>query len=214
MAFLVMANGEYGEAAWYIRQANKFERVICADGGGRWARRFGIRPDRVVGDLDSLDQADQKALAAAGVELAVYPPEKDDTDTQLALKIAEREGAREVVIWGGTGSRLDHTLSNLGSAAALTRRGIRVHFESPSMAVYLVAGHLTIPGQLGNTVSLLVIGDRVTGVSLRGFRYPLTGATLQSTWQYAISNVITGLPAEIELVSGVLAVVHYRALTE
>lgn len=212
--FLIMANGEYGDPAWYRDRLQPFDRVICADGGTAAARRLGIIPDRIVGDLDSICDDDRAFMERMGVRFEVYPPEKDYTDTQLAFDLARREGARDVVVWGGTGSRLDHTLSNLFNASKLVEEGIRVSFESPDLTIYLIGDELTVPGRAGDTVSVLVLGDRATGVTEEGFRYPLERATLDVRCQYAVSNVITGPKPTIRVATGILAVFHYRALPE
>ncbi|MGB9791965.1 MAG: thiamine diphosphokinase [Thermacetogeniaceae bacterium] len=214
MKFLIMANGEYGDSAWYRGRWQGFDKIICADGGAAAARRLGIIPHWIVGDLDSVRDDDRAFMERMGVRFEVYPPEKDFTDTQLAFDLARREGAREVVVWGGTGSRLDHTLSNLFNASKLVEEGIRVSFESPDLTIYLVGDELTVPGRAGDTVSVLVLGDRATGVTERGFRYPLEGATLECRCQYAVSNVIVEPDPTISVETGILAVFHYRSLPE
>lgn len=210
MKFLVITNGEYGDLDWYKGRAGCFDRVVCVDGGAKRARELCIIPDWVVGDMDSISENDRKYMEEAGVCFEVHPPEKDFTDTQLALELAEREGGREIVVWGGTGSRLDHNLSNIFSASSFLMRGIDIVFESPDLAVYLVKERLVIPGSPGDTVSLIALGDRVSGVDLRGFKYPLAKATLEGNWQWAISNVITGADPTVRLDSGILAVFHYK----
>ncbi|NPV73969.1 MAG: thiamine diphosphokinase [Pelotomaculum sp.] len=210
MRFLIMANGDYGDIDWYRRQVGRFDRIICVDGGAGRAKKMGIVPDWIVGDMDSIAGADRRHMEEAGACFKVFPPEKDFTDTQLALELAEKEGAGEIVVWGGTGSRLDHTLSNLCSASSFALKGIKVIFDSPALTIHLVKDRLVLPGDLGDTVSLIVLGDRATGVSLKGFRYPLEGATLEGNWQWAVSNVITGADPVIQVSSGVLAVFHYK----
>ncbi len=209
-----MANGEYGDPAWYKGRTERFDRVVCADGGTAAARRLGIVPDWIVGDMDSIREEDRAFMERAGVRFETYPAEKDFTDTQLALDLARREGAREVAVWGGTGSRLDHTLSNLFNAAKLVEGGIEVRFEAPGLTIYLVGNRLIVPGRVGDTVSVLVLGDRATGVTEEGFRYPLHQAILDGRCQYAVSNVITEPNPCIRVATGILAVFHYRSLPE
>lgn len=213
MRFLIMTNGEYGDLNWYRGRAGRFDRIYCVDGGSRRAKQLGVVPDRVVGDMDSITGADRHDMENNGVRFSVFPPEKDYTDTQLALDLAVREGAREIVVWGGTGSRLDHTLSNLCSSVALVRRGVGVFFEAPDVDVYLVRDRLLLPGKPGDTVSLIVLGDRATGVTLHDFRYPLEGVVLEGSWQWAVSNVVTGTAPAVRVATGVLAVFHYKRLS-
>lgn len=211
MNFLIMSNGNYGSMDWYPGRAERFDRVIGVDGGAGQALRLGITPHWVVGDMDSLDRAGREALEKSGAVFHVHPAEKEFTDTQLAMQLARQQGAAEIAVWGGMGDRLDHTLSNLLSAARLAEQGTGIRFESPWATVYLVCDHLVVPGQAGDTVSLIVLGDRAEGVTLHGFRYELQGAALDARWPITISNVITGRDPSVRVNSGVLAVIHYLA---
>ncbi len=214
MRVLIMANGAYGSPGWYRQRKGAFAKVICADGGAYRARELGIVPDFVIGDLDSLEPRFRRELEEEGVVFAVYPAEKDDTDTQLAFKLARELGASEVTVWGGVGSRLDHTLANICSAVTLVESGIRVCFEAPELTIYLVAGELTLPGEVGETVSVLALGDRAEGVDLVGFYYPLTNGVIPGNWQYGVSNVVASPNPIVRVKKGVVAVFHYRELPE
>ncbi len=210
MKYLVITNGTYGDLDWYRNRIGQFMKTICVDGGARRARELDIIPDWIVGDMDSISQQDRYFMEEAGVSFELHPTEKDFTDTQIALKLVEREGGRKIEIWGGTGSRLDHNLSNILSALSFHERGIDIVFESPDLTVYFVGKQLIVPGAPGDTVSLIALGNKVSGVNLRGFKYPLNQATLELNWQWAVSNVITGKNPVVRLDSGILAVFHYK----
>jgi thiamine pyrophosphokinase len=214
LKYLIMTNGEYGDLDWYRRQAGQFDRIICVDGGAGRARAIDITPDWVVGDMDSINPADRTYMEQAGVLFKIFPRDKDYTDTQLALTLAAEEGADKLVVWGGTGSRLDHTFSNICSAARFLERGIEVVFDAPSVTIYLINHRLTPPAAVGDTVSLLALCDRVTGVTLQGFEYPLQDAVLEGRWQWAVSNVVTNPNPVVEVASGDIAVFHYKAPVE
>ncbi|NLJ75883.1 MAG: thiamine diphosphokinase [Peptococcaceae bacterium] len=210
MRYLIITNGTYGDLDWYRPRVNKFKKRIVVDGGARRARELGIIPDWIVGDMDSISEQDRRFMEEAGVSFELHPAEKDFTDTQIALRLAEREGGREIEIWGGTGSRLDHNLSNIFSALSFLARGINVVFESPDLTVYFVRKQLMVPGKLGDTVSLIALNSQVSGVSLCGFKYPLNKATLNINWQWAVSNVIAEESPFVRVESGILAVLHYK----
>ncbi|MDD4334128.1 MAG: thiamine diphosphokinase [Desulfotomaculaceae bacterium] len=210
MKYLVITNGTYGDLDWYRSRINKFAKKIAVDGGAGRARELGIIPDWIVGDMDSISAHDRRFMEEAGVCFELHPAEKDFTDTQIALKLVEREGGREIEIWGGTGSRLDHNLSNILSALSFLERGINIVFESPDLSVYFVEKQLVVPGVPGETVSLIALNNQVSGVDLCGFKYPLNKATLEINWQWAISNIITGKNPVVRLDSGILAVFHYK----
>src|SRR3990172_3932070 len=71
---------------------------IGAHGGARLAARLGLQPEIVIGDLDSLDPQDRQALAQAGVRLQASPADKDETDLELALRLAVAGGAQQVAV--------------------------------------------------------------------------------------------------------------------
>jgi len=212
MKVLIMTNGEYGDLEWYQERKEGFDQIICVDGGAGWARKLGILPNWLVGDMDSLGDEDLKFMEQQGVQFARYSSKKDNTDTQLSLLLAEKLGADEITIWGGTGSRLDHTLSNLYSAASLIKKGKTVQFDSPGLSIYLVKDVLKLTGEIGKTVSVLAIGDGASGVTLEGFQYPLHNVEIDSMWQYWVSNVIVSSPQFVSVASGILAVFYYREL--
>jgi thiamine pyrophosphokinase len=80
--------------------------VVAADSGLHTAAAAGIRPDWIVGDMDSIDSAELAAYPAE--QVLRYPVDKDYTDTELAFSLLEEKGAAEIIIIGGGGGRTDH----------------------------------------------------------------------------------------------------------
>ncbi len=211
---LILCNGSYGEPSWYRWQHSAYEGIICTDGAARMACRLGIVPGLVVGDMDSIDAGDRRKLERAGSQFLVFPPEKDLSDTQIAFDLVREQGATSVTVWGGTGSRLDHTLSTVLNAFRLVHSGIDVRFASPDLTIHLVRKSLALEGEPGDTVSLIVLGDAARGVTLHGLYYPLNNATLEGTWQCGVSNIMTSTRALVEVAAGNVAVFHYQRLPE
>ncbi|WP_129045092.1 thiamine diphosphokinase [Companilactobacillus metriopterae] len=85
-----------------------------ADRGNLYLLQHGITPDLAVGDFDSIDQADRELIESKVNDVHQYPPEKDDTDSELVMLIAnDKYNADEYYIYGGTSGRIDHFLVNL-----------------------------------------------------------------------------------------------------
>ncbi|HHO76207.1 MAG TPA: thiamine diphosphokinase [Deltaproteobacteria bacterium] len=210
MNVLILANGQYGDIQWYRERISVFSKIICADGGTRLACLLGIVPDLVVGDMDSTDRQDRRTLEEAGAQFIIYPREKDLSDIQIAFEQARSLKPSSVTVWGGTGDRLDHTLSTILNAFHLVQDNIDVCLDSPEVTIHLVKGNLKLSGNPGDTVSLIVIDQAATGVTLEGLHYPLNNAALDGTWQSGISNVMTGKDALIEVKTGHTAVFHYH----
>jgi thiamine pyrophosphokinase len=208
MKALIMANGEYGNLEWYRIRARNYQLIICADGGANQAARLGIVPDMVIGDMDSIEEKHRLELQSVGAQFFPFSTDKDFTDTQLAMEIAEEKGAKSITIWGGTGNRLDHSLANIFSAIRYVNSGIHVQLESPKETIYYVKDQLSLHGNIGDIVSVLALGEEASGVSLTGLKYPLVKATLEANLPIGISNSMVTSDALIQVESGILAVFH------
>ncbi len=207
---LIMANGDYGsDIKWYLSRINEYHLVVCADGGTNAAMQIGIRPDIVIGDMDSIDKESRAKAKDCGASFVTFSSEKDSTDTDLAMRLVSRKGYDAVVIWGGTGSRLDHTLANLFCGTAILRSGMDIRFESPCLTVYFTDAELDFKGDIGDTVSVIPLGGSAKGVFLKGFKYPLNDAILNSDQSLGISNEMAKREASVTVKNGVLAVFHY-----
>jgi thiamine pyrophosphokinase len=189
--------------------------VVAADRGALTAIALGLRPDIVVGDVDSLPAADAERLAAAGVPFARVPAEKDETDTELAILVAVERGADALSILGALGGpRVDHALANVALLAhpALAGRGA-VILDGRSRIRLLAAGGeapaaLALPGRIGDTVSLIPVGGPARGVVTRGLAYPLDGADLPAGPARGVSNARTATDASVGIRGGLLLVVE------
>lgn len=177
--------------------------VLCADGGYAHALAAGIQPDLVIGDGDSLHNANVPSELMLRV-----PVEKDDTDTMLCIRYALKEGFKECVIVGGVGGRLDHTIANLQTIAFAHEHGMHTTLCDTRNCVLLHSpGELTLPRKDGFTLSLFSYTERCEGVTIRGVHYPLTDAQLTQAFPLGVSNAFEEKYAHISLRKGLLLVV-------
>jgi thiamine pyrophosphokinase len=184
--------------------------IIAADGGGRHCLALGLVPAVVIGDLDSLTQADLAALKAQGAKIVQFPVRKDFTDLELALSHARSLGADEILILGALGARWDQTLANVLLPAAFPDLNIRL-VDGNQEFFYIRAGEtLTVSGRLGDTLSLLPLGGDAQGITTEKLEYPLHSERLQLGSTRGISNVLLEEEAQISLRTGFLlcVVIH------
>ena len=86
--------------------------TVAADSGFDLARRLRLRPDLLVGDLDSIRPS--RGLRAFPAERILrFPADKDETDTEIGLRVLRERGCRRPILAGGGGGRLDHLLGLL-----------------------------------------------------------------------------------------------------
>ena len=222
---LVLADGAVPtraslDAAWPGWDAG-VSLVIAADGGARHALAFGRSIGIWVGDGDSIDPGDLAALARTGVDVRRADPDKDESDTELAIVAAVEAGADEVIVLGALGGvRLDHALANLAllEHPALAHRQLWI-YDDRAARISLIrapdhAGHPVTAVREGaetDTVSLLPAGISAVGVTTEGLRYPLRDEPLVLGRTRGVSNVRTAAVARITLRSGRLLVIETPA---
>ena len=191
------------------------DTVIVADKGLAFCMENGIRPDLIVGDLDSLDAAAAETVRKeTGIPAEIYRPEKDMTDSDIAIEKAIALGAGSVCAFGMTGTRLDHTLSNLYELYKLYVHGIEGYLADAHNRVYLPLEKQFRIGrgeQYGQFVSLFPLTEEVRGLTLSGFKYPLDHAVLAKiNGGLGVSNEIIADAGLVSYESGILAVMETK----
>ncbi|MFQ8689109.1 MAG: thiamine diphosphokinase [Blautia sp.] len=183
--------------------------VIAADRGLEFCSECGIIPDWAVGDFDSVaSEVLKKYERISGLRWRKLVPEKDDSDTQSAMNLAIELGSKKVEILGGTGSRLDHVLANLGLLSYGEQKGITVALLDANNYVCLLADRETIlrrEEQFGDYVSFFPVWGEVRGLTLEGFKYPLCRHHLTVFDSgLTVSNEIVDEEAKIQFEKGPL----------
>lgn len=183
--------------------------VIAVDGGAALAAEWGVRPDEIVGDMDSIPPDLLARYEQEGVKVQRHPRMKDETDARLALDRALKAGADEIVFLGATGRRLDHTVANLQLIRSAAMHGPLVRALEADARLVAVTSERPFGETLpkGAVLSVLSLTDRTEGVLLQGLTFPLRDATLVATEPLGISNSAQGGPVKVSCRKGVLLVV-------
>ena len=181
--------------------------TIAADSGYRNAIRLGDKVQILVGDFDSLGEKN----IPEGVELIRLKPEKDATDTQVAVAAAIDRGADDIIIIGGISGRLDHTISNLAILEDLYLGGINAVITDGINRVRFCRNSSVLIGKsYYRYLSIICADEKVRGVSADGCKYPLKNAVLERRNQYAISNELSGNCAMISVKKGGIYIIESR----
>lgn len=141
-----------------------------------------------------------------------YPPEKDDTDTMLAVKLALSMGAQEIQIYGGLGGRFDHAIANVQVLRYLTEQGaVGILCDAQNWMTIQTGGTVRqYPKRMGWYFSLLSLSNICTGVTVRGTKYTLEKGTLSARIPLGVSNEITAEQAEVSLERGALLILYTK----
>lgn len=181
--------------------------IICADGGAEYAFNWGITPDYMIGDFDSLRKDILDFYNDKQVEIARYPREKDYTDTELCVYKAIDVGCKEIGILAGIGDRMDHSLGNIGLLHLIADMGARGCIICDECSIYLCKDKIKLDGKPGDTISIIPFYGEAIGVSTLGLKYPLKNANLKFGKPIGISNEMENTMCEISIRSGEILVI-------
>lgn len=194
------------------------DSVVCADSGLETAYRLGLPVTYFMGDFDSVDAKvleqyrQGKVKGSESAKWVQYPKEKDFVDTQLVLEWMLSQGADEITILGATGGRLDHFLANVHMLSLPLSKGVPACLLDAQNKIRLVRERVTIPREelYGKYISFLPLTSEVTGVTLKGFVYPLKDYTLKAGIPRAISNELApgSQKGEVFFQEGILIVIE------
>lgn len=210
MRCVIITGGTVTDLQWLARVIENDDRVICVDGGTKYAAALGLVPDVIVGDMDSADRGELNRFARLGSIIKEYPVEKDDTDTALALAEALSGRPEEIVILGALGTRFDHSLANVHLLRTALDWGVKARIVNEYNEISLVAPHCpaVVEGEPGELFSLLPLTGEVVGVNVRGARWPLENATFSIGNPYGVSNHLASRRVEVAVGSGLLMLIR------
>lgn len=208
---LIITGGCVEEEFLKIRvEKMQYDMIIAADRGLLFADKLNLPLDFIVGDFDSVPQTVLKRYHSMSTQIHTFPPEKDKTDTQIALELALMHGATSIDFIGATGTRMDHVLGNLHLLLLPLQCNVDAHIIDRNNKMYLKKKSFTIQKekQHGTYVSLLPFLDNVTGIVLKGFKYPLNNVTLSAGNSLGISNELLAEIGVIDFKDGILIVME------
>ncbi len=202
MKALILTGGVWPCDERVVSLAQECDLILCCDGAAKQARRAGIMPDILVGDMDSISLDDRAYVLEHGASEVCLPREKDKTDMQAACDIAIEQAARDVVIVGGLGGRFDHSMGNIQCLWMLHNEGIDARVVSGGEEAQIVASSLQLGCHNGRTFSLIPLLPKTVVLAMTGVKYPLKCTALHLGRTLGISNVVISKQARLTLQSG------------
>lgn len=189
------------------------QNIIAVDRGLEELYKLGIFPNHVVGDFDSVStEVLQYYQNNPQVIFHQYNPEKDNTDTDIAIQLAIKLKSSHITIIGALGKRMDHAISNIHILKYALEAKIPCQIIDTHNRIYLVNDNITIHKNniYGKYISLIPLTTEVQGLTLKGFKYPLENASLSIGISLGVSNEIVEEIATIELEKGILIIIESK----
>ncbi|MDB1939376.1 thiamine diphosphokinase [Clostridium tertium] len=210
MKAIIVSGGKAPSKQLLLNEIKNSNLIIGADKGCEVLYNYNISPNYILGDFDSADKDIIKAMEVSGCEKIKYKKEKDFTDTEIAFNLAVEKGAKEIVLLGGTGTRYDHSLSNLGLMLKALKMSIILKIIDDNNIIFLTDKSMILKGNKGDTISFHAYCECVKKLNICGSKYDLINYDLYLGDGLTTSNEFIGNDIKITFDSGILMVLYTK----
>ncbi len=207
ICYIIGACSEFSNEITFNPAEN--DLIIAADGGYDILRKFGVEPDILLGDFDSITEIPEN------IKLIRHPVKKDDTDTFLAYKTAFKEGYKNFVILGGVGGRVDHTIANVQSLLNIAKSGGRGFLIGKnSVMTTIFNSDIEFSESHSGNLGVFAQGNDAKNVTISGLKYEADNITIKTDTPIGVSNEFVGERASVEVKNGALLIVWNEKFSE
>lgn len=212
MSTLIVTGGNVNtEFLKKILEKNKLETIIAADKGLEALNKINVMPNYIIGDFDSVNKTTLNQYENKNIEITYLKPEKDFTDTHMAIKLAIEKRAKHITIIGATGTRMDHTLANIHALNEALQNNVPTEIINENNRIMLINKKAKL---IKNTnykyVSIIPLTTKITGVTLKGFKYNIENATINLGESIGVSNEQIEQEALIEIKEGIAILIYSK----
>jgi thiamine pyrophosphokinase len=189
------------------KELEKSSYLICADSGANSVYNYNICPNLIVGDLDSINENALNYFKDNKTPILRYSPDKDFTDTEIAIDKAIELGAKEIVLLGCIGDRIDHSLGNIGMLLKCLKLSILATIKDNNNTLLMADKNMTLKGNKGDTFSILPYSNNVYDLSITGAKYNLESLDLEIGSALTVSNEFLEEEVQVTFTKGILLVI-------
>lgn len=210
MKGLIISSGNISDYKLLENLIKSHEFILCADGGIRHLMKVNAIPHLLIGDLDSVYETGLDYINKNHIKVVKHPVMKDETDTELAIDYLIDKGFDEITLVGVTGSRMDHTLSNILLLKRLNDKGIKGELIDGFNTIYFIDKELKLKKEKDFYTSVIPTSNEGAIVTLQGFLYPLDNHHIQFGSTLGVSNQIVEDYGIIKIIEGECLIISSR----
>lgn len=211
MKAVIIGNGDINDYSLLKEYIMIYDSiVICCDGGLRHAFKANIIPDYIMGDFDSASEELIQYYKKQNIVFKSFPKKKDKTDMEIGIDFAIEKEVEEIFVFGGMGSRFDHTLANAHILLLANRNGINAKLINENNIISVVDEEIHINGKKGDLISLIPLTTEVKGITTFNLEYELINADIKIGTSIGISNVFQRDEIIIKIKEGLLFVIQSK----
>lgn len=197
---LILANGDYPSHPCPLQLMEEAPIVVCCDGGADEYIAHGHLPHLIIGDGDSLSEANREKYA----HLLHHNPDQETNDQTKAISYLLEHGYKKIAIVGATGKREDHTIGNISLLMEYMRQGAEVRMFTDYGVFIPCRNRITLPSTPGQALS--IFNFTANGFRSEGLKYPIYDFT---TWWQGTLNSCTNHNLCIEAQGEFLVFINY-----
>lgn len=181
---VILCDGRKPPKDKIIASISQSDLFIAADGGANIALAFGLKPDFIIGDLDSYVPAGEDDESVT----VIRDSDQETNDLEKALMLAIHHDVSRTHIFGAFGRRPDHALKNLSVLKKFNNRFSEIKFIDNYGEMFLLPKFFTTELPAGTTISLIPLSGTVDGIITNGLKFPLHNESLTTGVRDGTSN--------------------------
>ncbi|PNX46709.1 MAG: thiamine diphosphokinase [Thermoplasmata archaeon M9B1D] len=201
----IIANGYIKNPKFHKDLLKDADIIICADGGANNAKKIGVTPNYIIGDLDSASKSSIELFKDKSKIIKDNNPDK--TDMELALSFAETLTPSEILITGAIGDRIDHTLANIMCLDKI-KSDVKAQIVDEKNIIELVENSADISGDKNDIISIVPITD-ISNLCYTGLKWNVENLDTNIGW-FGISNRLEEKNANISFSNGKILLIRIR----
>lgn len=193
-----------------LDSVDKNDYLIAVDRGALWLLERGIVPAIAIGDFDSVNKEELSLIKKKIKKVLIYTPRKNYSDMELAVRKAISFRPEEIIIFGATGSRLDHTLASLNLLEFPADKKIKTRIMDTHNEISLIGKKVILePSDKFKFFSLIPLTSYAQ-VSISGSLYDLSNKIIKKASSRSVSNEIVNKKCQIDILRGKVLLVRSR----
>jgi len=205
----LFTNGSTAEFTQIINSIRKDDIIVGIDGGANFLYQKKIPVDLVIGDMDSIEP-EILSFFRENSKVEIYPSEKDETDSELALRWCRNSGIKKIIFMNSLDRRFDHSLGLLSNLFTAKKFGLSACIENDLQKVFLADKTTLISAGKGSKLSLIPISKKVGAITTSGLKYRLIKDDLYRDSTRGISNECVQNKITISFEQGELLIIQNK----
>ena len=201
----IIANGYIKNLKFHKDLLKDAGIIICADGGANNAKKIGVTPNYIIGDLDSASKSSIELFKDKSK--IIKDDNQDNTDLEKALSLAEKLIPSEILIMAAIGDRIDHTLANIMCLTKINS-DIKAQIIDDKNIIELVENSANISGDKNDIISIVPITD-ISNLCYTGLKWNVENLDTNIGW-FGISNRLEEKNANISFSNGKILLIRVR----